>query len=119
MISLANINEQRIVTNVFVASEASDFPDAVVCPWWVGIGMSIDTPEPTVYWTKDASKKEAETRLAATDWVNNPDVYDTANTPHLTNRDEFLAYRVQIRTIAVNPVEGEIAWPTEPKSVWA
>jgi hypothetical protein len=65
------------------------------------------------------NKAEAERRLAATDWVNQPDVYDPANTPHLTNRDAFIAYRSQVRAIAVNPVEGSLDWPMEPTAVWS
>jgi transglutaminase-like putative cysteine protease len=66
-----------------------------------------------------SNKAEAERRLAATDWVNQPDVYDPANTPHLTNRDVFIAYRSQIRGIAVNPVAGNLDWPSEPSAVWS
>ena len=66
----------------------------------------------------DVNKAEAVRLLAATDWVNQPDVYDPANTPHLTNRDAFVAYRSQIRAIAINPVDGNLDWPTEPVAVW-
>lgn len=66
-----------------------------------------------------SNKAEAERRLAATDWVNQPDVYDPANTPHLTNRDAFIVYRSQVRAIAVNPVAGNLNWPTEPTAVWS
>lgn len=66
-----------------------------------------------------ANKAEAESRLAKTDWVNQPDVYDPAITPHLTNRDEFIAYRAQVRAIAVNPTEGDINWPVEPTAIWS
>jgi hypothetical protein len=65
------------------------------------------------------NKAEAERRLAATDWVNQPDVYDPANTPHLTNRDAFLTYRAEVRVIAVTPVDGTLNWPTEPTAVWS
>lgn len=66
-----------------------------------------------------ANKAEAERRLAATDWVNQPDVYDPANTPHLTNRDAFIAYRMALRSIAINPTEGNLEWPVEPSSEWS
>lgn len=68
--------------------------------------------------TATENKSEAERRLQATDWVNQPDVYDPANTPHLTNRDEFLAYRSQVRGIAVNSVAGNLNWPIEPVAIW-
>ena len=69
--------------------------------------------------TPAQNKAEAERLLAATDWVNEPDVYNTANTPHLLNRDAFLTYREQIRVYAVNPVAGNINWPTKPAEVWS
>lgn len=76
-------------------------------------------PPPPFVLPAIANKAEAERLLAATDWVNQPDVYDPANTPHLTNRDDFIAYRSQVRAIAVNPVEGDLYWPTEPTAVWS
>lgn len=78
-----------------------------------------EPPPPPPPPSAQANKTEAERRLAATDWVNQPDVYDPANTPHLTNRDAFIEYRAQVRVIAVNPVEGNLDWPTEPTSVWS
>lgn len=65
------------------------------------------------------NKTEASLRLAATDWINQPDVYDPANKLHLTNRDAFLSYRSQIRAVAVNPTDGNLNWPTEPNAAWS
>ncbi len=65
------------------------------------------------------NKAEAERRLKATDWVNQPDVYDSAITPHLTNRDAFITYRAAVRSIAVNPVAGNLDWPVEPTASWS
>ena len=79
------------------------------------IAEYVPPPPPSA----DANKAEAERRLQSTDWVNQPDVYDPASTPHLTNRDAFLAYRSQVRAIAVNPVAGNLNWPTEPTAVWS
>ena len=76
-------------------------------------------PPPPYIASAAANKSEAERRLVATDWVNQPDVYDPANIPHLTNRDAFISYRSQVRTIAVNPVEGNLDWPIEPTAVWS
>lgn len=69
--------------------------------------------------TAEQNKFEAERRLKATDWVNEPDVYDTSRNPHLTNRDAFLDYRSWCRNIAVNPVTGNLDWPTQPEAVWS
>lgn len=116
----AIIDAVGIVENVIVVNELSDYSGAVACPDWVGIGMDINTPEPAAPVPTALQNKEvAVAKLAATDWVNQPDVYDPASTPHLTNRDAFLAYRSQARGIAVNPVEGNIDWPTEPTAVWS
>jgi hypothetical protein len=84
--------------------------------WKLENGVFIETEIVPSYWD---NKTEAERRLAATDWVNQPDVYDPVNTPHLTNRDAFLAYRVQVRTIAVNSVDGNLDWPERPEAVWS
>ena len=77
------------------------------------------TPPPPYVPTAAVNKGEAERRLVATDWVNQPDVYDPASTPHLTNRDAYLTYRSAIRSIAVSPTGGNIGWPTEPTAVWS
>jgi hypothetical protein len=69
--------------------------------------------------TASQNKFKAESLLAETDWVNEPDVYNTANTPHLLNRDEFLTYREQVRVYAVTPVAGTINWPTKPTENWS
>jgi len=65
------------------------------------------------------NKAMAQQRLKTTDWVNEPDVYDTSRNPHLLNRDEFLDYRSWCRNIAVNPVAGNLDWPTEPTASWS
>jgi hypothetical protein len=69
--------------------------------------------------TATQNKINAQQRLTETDWVNEPDVYDPARDPHLMNRDAFLDYRSWCRNIAVNPVAGNLNWPTEPTAVWS
>lgn len=69
--------------------------------------------------TAEQNKSTAQQRLKATDWVNEPDVYDPARDPHLLNRDAFLDYRSWCRNIAVNPVAGNLDWPAEPTAVWS
>lgn len=63
-------------------------------------------------------KTQAISIMAATDWVEFPSVSDPANTPHLTNKPEFDAYRLALRVIAVNPTLDPV-WPTKPDEVWA
>lgn len=77
--------------------------------------------EPTVVslpLTSDFNKGIAVKLLAATDWVNQPDVYQ-GQAPTLTNRDAFLAYRQQLRQIAVNPPAGDVSWPKKPSEQWS
>lgn len=63
-------------------------------------------------------KAEAVSLLFQTDWAEIPSVSDPANTPHLLNVDEFLAYRVQVRALVVNPVENPV-FPTIPTAQWS
>ncbi len=68
--------------------------------------------------TADENKATAVSLLQATDWVNQPDVRNPDNNPHLLNADEFDAYRVAVRQYAVFPVAGIIDWPTLPTEEW-
>lgn len=76
------------------------------------------TPPVPVPPTAEQNKQTAMGLLQATDWVNQPDVRNTANQPHLVNGAEFDAYRLQVRQIAVYPVAGNLTWPTLPVEVW-
>lgn len=78
-----------------------------------------NTPKPPVPPTAEQNKATAINLLAQTDWVNQPDVRNTAVSPHLVNGTEFDAYRLQVRQIAVYPVAGDLTWPTLPDEVWA
>ena len=63
-------------------------------------------------------KNQASKLLYQTDWTSIPDVADPAvSNPYLTNQAEFLAYRSQIRQLAVNPVANPV-WPTIPTAQW-
>ena len=66
---------------------------------------------------KNSCKKQASALLYATDWTTIPDVANSANNPYLTNQAEFIAYRNEVRKLAVNPVVNP-TWPTEPKPIW-
>lgn len=83
---------------------------------WANANQPPPPPPPP---TADENKQTAMNLLSATDWVNQPDVRDPANNPHLTNGAEFDAYRLQVRQIAVYPVAGDLTWPTLPTEVWA
>ena len=69
--------------------------------------------------TAQENKDKASLLLSQTDWVNEPDVYDTTVNPHLLNRDEFITYRAALREIAVNPVDGNVEFPIKPTAQWS
>lgn len=79
-----------------------------------------NTPKPPEPPTAEQNKATASSLLYQTDWTTIPDVSDPARSnPYLTNADEFIAYRNQVRAIAINPVAGEIAWPSVPQAKWS
>lgn len=70
--------------------------------------------------TAEYNKHTASELLSATDWTAVPDVSDpTKSTPHLTNVNDFLSYRNELRQYVVNPVSGNVAWPTKPNAIWS
>lgn len=69
--------------------------------------------------TAEQNKQKASELLSDTDWVENPSVVDTSSSLYLTNKSEFDSYRLQLRLIAVNPVDGDIEFPSKPSSVWS
>jgi hypothetical protein len=75
------------------------------------------TPVP-VSATVEQNKIAAVKLLANTDWTTMSDVVSPANTSYLSNQADFIAYRNAIRTIAINPTEGDLVWPVVPTEVW-
>jgi hypothetical protein len=75
----------------------------------------IAPPPPTA----EENKARAINKLKNTDWVEYPSVTDPSSTPRLLNKDDFVAFRNSIRSIAVNPQEGFIQWPSYPKEQWS
>ena len=66
---------------------------------------------------KNNCKTQASKLLYETDWTTIPDVANPANSPHLANQADFIAYRNQVRQLAVNPVVNPV-FPTKPAEVW-
>lgn len=64
-------------------------------------------------------KAKAMQLLQQTDWVEYPSVSNTNITPHLINYDEFMSYRIALRSIAVNPPITIETWPTIPSEQWS
>jgi hypothetical protein len=78
-------------------------------------GSSLTPPPPTAI----ENKNKASSLLYETDWTTIPDVSNSAiSNPYLSNVNEFVVYRNQLRQIAVNPVEGNIDFPIAPTPQW-
>jgi hypothetical protein len=95
-------------------------------PAWANCCMAkwteANTPPPPplpVPPTAEQNKQAAVGRLQATDWTTIPDVADsTKSNPYLSNVQDFVVYRNAVRQYAINPVAGDIDWPTKPQEVW-
>ena len=121
------IIENNLVVNVVTADD--DFAQSqgwILCPEGVGIGWGYDgitfTPpaNPTPEEIQQQNKQQATQLLQQTDWtctvdINNPQY----SNPYLTNQNEFLTYRSQVRAIAVNPPTTLAVFPDAPTEVWS
>jgi hypothetical protein len=65
------------------------------------------------------NKAQAAALLSATDWVELGDVSDTNRNPHLVNKEDFSAYREQVRAIAVAPPTTPASFPEVPTEQWS
>lgn len=62
---------------------------------------------------------QATALLSSTDWTTIPSVADPAQSnPYLTNQNEFIAWRSQVRAIAVSPTYTSVI-PPQPKDTWS
>ena len=68
---------------------------------------------------KNSNKQTAISLLQETDWVEYPSVRNSENSPSLQNYLEFDEYRLQIRSIAINPPVDIEKWPNKPKEIWS
>jgi hypothetical protein len=107
---------------IFAPGYAEGFieaPDDVTINWQLIDSEWFAPYVPPVDWAA-INKQTATELLSATDWVNNPDVIDTARNPHLLNQADFLSYRETLRQIAVNPPSTPITdWPILPNRQWS
>jgi len=92
-------------------------------PVWANCCMAkwteANTPVPPQPPTAEQNKSTAVSKLNATDWTTIPDVGDpTKSNPYLGNVQDFVVYRNTVRQYAINPVAGDINWPTLPQEVW-
>jgi len=92
-------------------------------PAWANCCMTkwteANTPVPPQPPTAEQNKSTAVSKLQATDWTTIPDVGDpTKSNPYLGNVQDFVVYRNTVRQYAINPIAGDINWPTLPQEVW-
>ena len=97
--------------------------DITELPSWTNCCLAAwtvaNTPIPPSPSTAEDNKNTAVNLLQKTDWTTIPDVSDpTKSNPYLANANDFVTYRNAVRQYAINPVAGDITWPTLPQEVW-
>ena len=97
--------------------------DITSLPSWVDCCLAVwtvaNTPVPPSPPTASDNKFTAVQLLQQTDWTQISSVSDPAlSNPYLANKNEFDIYRNSVRQYALNPVAGDITWPTMPQEVW-
>lgn len=124
----AVINETLIVNTAVAEYNYAQSQGWVALPEGFGIGdfyidgqfVKAPIPSPTPEEIQAQNKAQATSSLAATDWVELPDVSNIALTPHLINKAEFTEYRSALRAIAVNPPTSCVdPWPVKPVEQWS
>jgi hypothetical protein len=97
--------------------------DITSLPSWADCCLAVwtvaNTPVPPSPPTAEENKQIAINLLQQTDWTQIPSVSDPAlSNPYLANKNSFDIYRNAVRQYALNPVAGDINWPTLPQEVW-
>jgi hypothetical protein len=68
---------------------------------------------------KSECKAQAVALLQATDWTTIPDVANpSTSNPYLMNQGAFIAWRSQVRALAVNPIANPV-FPAQPTEQWS
>lgn len=101
-----------------------DKPTAPICKWENAVWVPYDEELPNQ--VNVSQEQEAQTigqqaneLLSASDWTAIPSVGDPLQSnPYLINQEEFIAWRSQVRAIALNPSYNSVI-PTEPTEVWS
>lgn len=91
---------------------------------WEGLTWYDSRPQPTkeaweaekarliAYQPKQDCKDKAKQLLSQSDWSTLPDVQT-----QLSNYQDFVNYRSQLRNLVINPVENPV-FPSEPEARW-
>jgi hypothetical protein len=84
-----------------------------------GYPEAVNPPAPTPIEVQSVNKANAVALLNQTDWATIPDVANPSlSNPYLSNVAEFIAYRNQVRLVAINPPTTVITFPTQPTAQW-
>jgi len=101
------------------------YPFMDVLTGWVlqpgGLPPEPAPPEPAPPNYSAQNKQNAEAILSATDWATIPSVADPAQSnPYLMNQSEFIAYRSNVRIVAVQPPSDIlISFSAAPTEQWS
>ena len=86
---------------------------------WTVVALSPEQIVANEEAARQSNKSQAESLLKASDWSQYPDVTNPTNTPHLTNGDAWMFYRLELRSIAINPPVTIENWPVKPEELWS
>ena len=91
--------------------------------WTLGWQVTDFTPQEQKAYDdnqRQVNQQQASSLLSQTDWTTISTVADPAQSqPYLANQEAFIAYRNQLREIAVNPPVVVDPWPAMPPEEWA
>jgi hypothetical protein len=115
--------QKNIVVNIVEVEHLDVFPNLVEATEDCNIDSIYKNGQfilPESVKSADENKMQAIELLKRTDWVELPSVADpTMSNPYLENQAEFIAWRSQVRAIAVNPIDGDVSILDEmPQEVW-
>ena len=102
-----------------------DEPPTLICQWineqWVEREKEPLPFKSGIDYEAEAQTigQQANALLIASDWTALPSTGDPLQSnPYLINQEEFIAWRSQVRAIALNPSYDSVI-PTEPIEVWS
>jgi hypothetical protein len=97
-----------------------DLYEALIAGTYGPIAAYTPPPPPTPQQIQNQNKTQATALLKQTDWTSIADVGNPqVSNPYLMNQTAFLAYRSQVRAIAVNPPTTPAVFPTQPTEQWS
>jgi len=97
--------------------EQQELVNEAIANGWINVTSSYPLPPDPP--TADQNKATATYLLSQTDWTSAADVGNPAmSNPYLANQAEFISYRNAVRQYAIDPMAGNIVFPTAPLAIW-